>query len=569
MASTTFVNGTVVEASWLNDVNDFVYERSYVHLSSVPGADPTGVADSTLAMQIALGTGKLVYLDGVFRVDGGAIQLTNTPGIVGDGPLKSKLLIATAGHAITLPSNAGYGRRSVILENFSIDSTGLCDGYYAFYAGGVASGATPMYNSGINIRNIDIGVSGRFGGGFYIKDCFRLNVDNVGLNNVTHMIRIVGSVVQAKFRNVTANNDSQATTLSAYGISTEGATYSSGLLGPENIRFIDCSYILGDRAINHTQGLAVEFVNMDGETKDYGAYINAPCVVRGGVFGPSPPANSWTGVYRGVNISENYDGTIFEDVDVQVFRDPGSPSTSYGFDLGDGVSPVYGLIMQRCRVRGTVNSIAHAIRGRQLFDATISDCLLKAAVTTGTEIDISGCRRLFLERNRVTGGVITVNDGGEPTAYGTVFNNQCATLNTTLTSSDNWTIAANETASASTRLVGEAKGTFTGTVTGMTATVTGTMRYVLQGRQVTLFISGATGTSNATTMTITGLPASLFPNRQQDLWGLAMNSSATSIAAYRVKTDGVIELYTGVSLGAWTNTGTKGTVACTLTYSLE
>ncbi len=53
-----------------------------------------------------------------------------------------------------------------------------------------------------------------------------------------------------------------------------------------------------------------------------------------------------------------------------------------------------------------------------------------------------------------------------------------------------------------------AQGTFTGTLTGYAANPTGTVNYQRVGKIVTLWITSAiTGTSNATTMTMTGLPA--------------------------------------------------------------
>lgn len=57
-----------------------------------------------------------------------------------------------------------------------------------------------------------------------------------------------------------------------------------------------------------------------------------------------------------------------------------------------------------------------------------------------------------------------------------------------------------------------AQGTFTGTLTGMSAGTTGTVNYQRIGKLVKLWITATiTGTSNATTMTMTGLPAIVQP----------------------------------------------------------
>lgn len=75
MADTTFSAGTVVASSWLNDVNDHVYGvtpiRGMLSVSQFPGADPTGVADSTTAIVAALAASITLQtpllIDGRFR----------------------------------------------------------------------------------------------------------------------------------------------------------------------------------------------------------------------------------------------------------------------------------------------------------------------------------------------------------------------------------------------------------------------------------------------------------------------------------------------------------------------
>lgn len=58
-------------------------------------------------------------------------------------------------------------------------------------------------------------------------------------------------------------------------------------------------------------------------------------------------------------------------------------------------------------------------------------------------------------------------------------------------------------------------GSFTGTLSGMTAGITDTCVYSVIGNSVVLFIGAATGTSNASTFTITGLPSAVQPTRTQ------------------------------------------------------
>jgi hypothetical protein len=59
------------------------------------------------------------------------------------------------------------------------------------------------------------------------------------------------------------------------------------------------------------------------------------------------------------------------------------------------------------------------------------------------------------------------------------------------------------------------RGSFTATLTGMTAATTGTMFYAVTNQVCTLWVNGPiAGTSNSTAMTITGVPAACIPVSQ-------------------------------------------------------
>ena len=76
MASIHFQNGTIIPASWLNDVNDAVYTQLPDLEASVPvsvksfGAIGDGVADDTAAIQAALnsGAGTVVFPAGSYKI---------------------------------------------------------------------------------------------------------------------------------------------------------------------------------------------------------------------------------------------------------------------------------------------------------------------------------------------------------------------------------------------------------------------------------------------------------------------------------------------------------------------
>lgn len=421
--------------------------RDYVYVTDKAGADPTGNTDSTAAVLAAIATNKLVRLDGFFRIN----QSLTTPriGIVGDGTNRSGLIVTTANHCIEIPNNV-LGRRGMRLENFQINSLGnVCDGKYAIYAGGVAPGAAFSYNSGLDIYGVCIGGmpagsgAGRFGGGIYLKDFFRVNVQDVGMTDVTQMVSIIGSTLQCKFRNVTSNNDFAGSTLLKYGIVTAAATYASGLALPENVRFADCSYIIGDRGISHGAGSDVEYHNFDAETATHGILINNQAKVFGGIVGPSPTAGGWIGYQHTPPGTMYSSGSVVSGLDVNVFRLPGTPGASYAFDFGDNVNPLYGAVMNEgCRVRGVNGGLTHAVRARSCADLTVHDSLFDINVFGGAVMQASNQQRLFVERNRVAGGVFSASDSGAA-AYGAVQYNGFGVVTFAPTTPANWRIGPN------------------------------------------------------------------------------------------------------------------------------
>jgi hypothetical protein len=112
--------------------------------------------------------------------------------------------------------------------------------------------------------------------------------------------------------------------------------------------------------------------------------------------------------------------------------------------------------------------------------------------------------------------------------------------------------------------------TFTGTLTGMTGSVTATASYVRVGKSVTLYFPGATGTSNTTAMTLTGAPATIIPTTTQALFSTkATNGGGTILTAgIRMSSAGVIDCFTDMAGAAWTGSGTKGLSTLTYAYSL-
>jgi hypothetical protein len=118
-------------------------------------------------------------------------------------------------------------------------------------------------------------------------------------------------------------------------------------------------------------------------------------------------------------------------------------------------------------------------------------------------------------------------------------------------------------------------GSFTGTLTGYASGPTGTIQYRVNpyAHTVTLFTGSAiTGTSNATSLTMTGLPFAILPS-QTILVPCFATDNATQVAASCNFASGSGTLTVGMGAGfaasGFTNTGTKGLPAgFTVTYPL-
>lgn len=82
MSDTTFVSGTVIASSWLNDVNDFIYEK-VVHVSQY-GAVGDGITDDypaiAAAMAVAVSRGVELYFDGTKTYSINILNWTITSG---------------------------------------------------------------------------------------------------------------------------------------------------------------------------------------------------------------------------------------------------------------------------------------------------------------------------------------------------------------------------------------------------------------------------------------------------------------------------------------------------------
>jgi hypothetical protein len=120
-------------------------------------------------------------------------------------------------------------------------------------------------------------------------------------------------------------------------------------------------------------------------------------------------------------------------------------------------------------------------------------------------------------------------------------------------------------------------GTFTATYTGFASNPSGTARYSINGSTCTIIFPIGTATSNATSFTITGLPAACQPTRGQfvPVSQAAIENNGVTVAGNPVDASfaaasGTVTLYLSGLNNSWTASGTKGaSSAFSVTYGLN
>ena len=184
-----------------------------------------------------------------------------------------------------------------------------------------------------------------------------------------------------------------------------------------------------------------------------------------------------------------------------------------------------------------------------------------------------------------SGGTFSINTAGQPVVSGTtisasVFNaltsdlatglSTCLLKDGTQTATAVIPFASGITLSGGTTLATYTQSTFTGTLTGCTTSPTTTVYYTKTGNTV-IIQSGTllSATSNATTKTITGMPAALYPARTTNLIAIVSDNGGNFISGLcQLDTSGVLNFYADVQGTAFTSSGTFQLRQFTFAYQL-
>jgi hypothetical protein len=111
------------------------------------------------------------------------------------------------------------------------------------------------------------------------------------------------------------------------------------------------------------------------------------------------------------------------------------------------------------------------------------------------------------------------------------------------------------------------EGTFTATGTGFTAGVTATAQYVRVGKLATLRLPDLSGTSNATTMTVTGLPAAMSPTAVIRQPVVIQNNGAYALGMMQI-TGTTIDVFSTGGFTGFVATGAKALISTAIAYPL-
>ena len=104
----------------------------------------------------------------------------------------------------------------------------------------------------------------------------------------------------------------------------------------------------------------------------------------------------------------------------------------------------------------------------------------------------------------------------------------------------------------------------------MTTSPTGVASAVKVGNMVVINFPTITGTSNATTFTLTGLPSRLYPATTPRRVVVQINDNTGNVTygMADIGTSGTITLYKDPQGNVWTSSGTKGIYFSSASYTI-
>ena len=227
-------------------------------------------------------------------------------------------------------------------------------------------------------------------------------------------------------------------------------------------------------------------------------------------------------------------------------------------------------------------SLHDATRGADILTANTTGDLTITAPSSGTALTVNGLNNsdtLLVQSGTTSaqGFGLRVQAGTTSADYSFLVQNAANNV-TYLQVKGNGQILGGGPVAATTVDMTPDKSTFTGTLTGMTAGTTGTVSWSRMGNIVVVYIASAiSGTSNATTMTMTGLPSAIQPATTQiGTCPVTDAANGTVIGSFSITTGTITFGRATVNANvvqtgtAFQNSGTKGLPAgWMITYAVN
>lgn len=277
---------------------------------------------------------------------------------------------------------------------------------------------------------------------------------------------------------------------------------------------------------------------------------------------------------NGVELTAVQGGTVIRDCWIQSAVSAANPIGVNINDIGSHVSD--SIVIEACKLSGNTTVLQASAIGVYIGQAndgvTVRDCVI------GTS---AGPFAYGVKNGGGANSVIEFNKIFSNTPVGSPYDVYVNSSSSNVTVRDNTSLNAGGSPAAIpvgfTNLTPpgfsySGRGTYTLTLSGMTASVQGTVNWVASGHVVTHSIAsaGILGTSNATTMTGTGVPAYLWPVTDQTFPISLVDNSAVQGALGKgiiAAATGTVTFYKDFNNAAWTNSGMKGLNGMNSTYA--
>ncbi|MBO9640755.1 MAG: hypothetical protein J7576_21490 [Siphonobacter aquaeclarae] len=416
------------------------------------GAVGDGKADDTESIQKALDTGMDVFLPkGTYRISKSLVLKNNS--LRGEGQNRTYINVTGNCHGIIVPNHAFPGREAKDISGFSIGSYGGQAGSkYAIFFEGTPPGNPASYNASLNIKDLEIGGKGTFGGGIYLTDAVRITISDVGMTFVNNPLSLIGSVIQSVISNVTCYREQNFRYQASDGIPNTGVVMdyrkdyaNSKLMGPESTKLTSCSFVRYDVGVDFRFGLFAVFDKLDIDFYATTGFLlrSESCRILNSWF--ATETTSAKAVAIRLIPSGFTPGDLFiQNNQINAYNKlhPASNAIELG-DNGQGPGRFsWGAHITSNMFSGPKGSWNIGIQADRTRGIVIRDNVMADGLCNEAAANLTNCRHGVVSGNIFQTGIIRIsspfNDG-----FGSVTDNNAVIEQGTMANTSNWSIARN------------------------------------------------------------------------------------------------------------------------------